>query len=137
MVRIEIQPHELIVHFPGASALLAMRSRLAVPLSHVVNVRLQPPEARFDEAIVEGNRGIGTYIPGKVAVGSVYTREGNAFYAVRDPGRAIAIDLRDEPFARLVVEVETEEPEVWVRRLVRAMRHRAGALLTVVERRAT
>lgn len=132
MVRIEIQPHELIIHFPGANALLAMRSSLAIPLSHILNVRMQPPEARFDETIVEGNRGIGTYIPGKVAVGSVYTRDGNAFYAVRDPARAIAIDVRDEPFTHLVLEVETEEPEVWVRRLVRAMRHQAGAVLSVI-----
>jgi hypothetical protein len=132
MVRIEIQPHKLSIHFPGANALLAMRSRLAIPLSHVVDVRLQPPEARFDDTIVEGNRGIGTYVPGKIAVGSVYTREGGAFYAVRNPGRAIAIDLRDEPFSQLVVEVETEEPEVWVRRLVRAVRHHAGALPSAV-----
>jgi hypothetical protein len=132
MVRIEIQPHELIIQFPGAKALLAMRSRLTIPLTHIVNVRMQPPEARFDETIVEGNRGIGTYIPGKIAVGSVYTRDGNAFYAVRDPERAVAIDLRDEPFSQVVVEVEAEEPEVWVRRLVRAMRHQAGALLSVV-----
>jgi hypothetical protein len=131
MVRLEIHPHELVIHFPGASALLAWRSRLAIPLSHVVNVRLQPPEARFEDTIVEGNRGIGTYVPGKIAVGSVYTRDGNAFYAVRHPGRAIAIDVRGEDFAQLVVEVETEEPELWVRRLVRAMRHEAGVLPSV------
>ena len=129
MVRIEIQPHELIVAFPGMNWLLTMRSRLVIPLSHIVDVRPHPPEARFDETIVEGNRGIGTYIPGKIAVGSVFTREGDAFYAVRDPERAIAIDLRDEPFSRLVVEVETEEPEVWMRRLVRAMRHAAAKMV--------
>ena len=129
MVRIDIQPHELIITFPGVNWLLAMRSRLIIPLMHIVDVRPHPPEARFDDTIVEGNRGIGTYIPGKIAVGSVYTRDGDAFYAVRDPDRAIAIDLRDEPFARIVVELETEEPEVWAGRLARAVRWRAGALV--------
>jgi hypothetical protein len=128
MVQLEIQPHELVIHFPGAMALLAWRSRLAIPFSHIVNVRMQPPEARFEDTIVEGNRGYGTYVPGKIAVGSVYTRDGDAFYAVRHPGRAIAIDLRSEPFSPVVVEVETEEPEIWIRRLVRAMRHEAGVL---------
>jgi hypothetical protein len=132
MVRIDIQPHKLIVAFPGANWLLAMRSSLVIPLTHIVNVRPHPPEARFDDTIVEGNRGIGTYIPGKIAVGSVYTRDGDAFYAVRDPDRAIAIDLRDEPFARIVVELETEEPEVWARRLARAMRRRPEALIDLV-----
>jgi hypothetical protein len=130
MVRIEIQPHELIVGFPGVNWLLTLRSRLVIPLSHIIDVRPHPLEARFDETIVEGNRGIGTYIPGKIVVGSVYTRDGGgAFYALRDPDRAIAIDLQDEPFTRVVVELETEEPEVWGRRLQLAVRReRAGAL---------
>lgn len=125
MVEVDIQSHELVVHFPGVNWGLAMRSRLAIPLTHIVDVRPHPPEARFDETIVEGNRGIGTYVPGKIVVGSVYTHDGGgAFYALRDPARAVAVDLRDEPYTRLVVEVEREEPEVWARRLARALRRR-------------
>ncbi len=121
MVRIQTKDRELIVRLLGPNKLLAFRSSVTIPFAHVVDLRPRPPEARFDEHAVETYRGVGTYVPGKLAAGTLFTEDGLAFYAVRDPSKAIAIDVTGEPFKRLVVEVDDETPEACVRRLVRAL----------------
>lgn len=121
MVRIQTKNRELIVRLLGASKLLAFRSSVTIPFAHVVDLRPRPAEARFDEHAIETYRGVGTYVPGQLAAGTIHTRDGLAFYAVRDPSKAVAIDLVGEPFKRLVVEVDGETPDACVRRLARAL----------------
>jgi hypothetical protein len=50
----------------------------------------------------------GTYLPGVIKAGSYYRyRDGRwSFWDVCDRRKAVVIELRDEPYARLVVEVE-------------------------------
>src|SRR5580693_4436716 len=45
-------------------------------------VRTHPREARFDEVIVDSWRGVGTYKPGNMAVGTVFLRDGRSFFDV-------------------------------------------------------
>lgn len=87
----------------------------------MVDIRPRPSEARFDEQAVETYRGVGTYVPGKLAAGTLYTRDGLTFYAVRDPSKTIAIDVVREPWSRLVVQVDGESPDECVHRLTRAL----------------
>jgi hypothetical protein len=111
MVSIELTLDELIVHVHGWDKLHTMRSSLTVPLGHVTGVRVHPPEAQFDESILDSWRGVGTYVPGKLAAGMCFVSDGRAFFDVRDPARAIAIDLRFEGVEHIVVELSDEEPE--------------------------
>jgi hypothetical protein len=48
----------------------------------------------------------GSWAPGVLAAGTVHQEGGWAFWDVRGPERAVIIDLADERFARLVVEVD-------------------------------
>src|SRR5580704_2423076 len=98
MVSIELTPHSLCVHVLGWDKLRAMRSSVTVPLGHITGVRVRPAEADFDHAIFESWRGVGTYVPGKLAAGSMMLRDGRSFYDVRDPKWTIAIDLTEERF---------------------------------------
>jgi hypothetical protein len=121
MVSIELTLDELVVHVHGWDKLHAMRSSLTVPLGHVTGVRLDPPEARFDDAIVDSWRGVGTYVPGKLAAGTCFVSDGRAFFDVRDPTRAIAIDLHSEGVQHIVVELSDEEPEHAAERIRRVL----------------
>ncbi len=122
MVSIEIADHELIIHNLGWDKILAFRGEVRVPLAHVADVRARPAEAYFDEVIIDPSiQGIGVYRPGKAAIGTVALRDGRSFYNVRDPRRAIAIDLIGERLRHLVVEVEGEAPEATVRRIEKAV----------------
>lgn len=121
MVSIELTLDELVVRVRGWDKLHTMRSSLTVPLGHVTGVRVHPQEARFDDAIVDSWRGVGTYVPGKLAAGTCFVSDGRAFFDVRDPARAIAIDLRDEGVQHIVVELSDEEPEQAALRIQRAI----------------
>jgi len=121
MVSIEISEGELIVRVHGWHKVLAMRGVLRIPLSHVRAVRARPKEAYFDNVIIEGWRGVGTYVPRKLAAGLVYTTDGPSFYDVNDPERTIALDVQGEEVRRVVVQLGSETPDDAVRRIQRAI----------------
>jgi hypothetical protein len=117
MVSIELTKDDLVVHVHGWDKLRALRSSFTVPLGHVTGVRVHPREAHFDDVIVDSWRGVGTYIPGKLAAGTCFVAGGRVFFDVRDPSRAIAIDLRGENVKHIVVELSDEDPEHCVQRI--------------------
>ncbi len=119
MVSIELTNGDLIVHVHGWDKLHALRSSLTIPLGHVTGVRMHPKEAHFDDVIVDSWRGVGTYIPGKLAAGTCFVSDGRAFFDVRDPSRAIAIDVQGEGVQHIVVELSDEEPQHAVERIER------------------
>lgn len=124
MASIEITPYELVVRLHGIDRLLALRSSVSVPLAHVVGVREHAAEARFDEAVRDSGRGIGTFVRGRIAAGSLRLPDGRSFYDVRDPRRAIVVDLRSESFEHLVVQIDGEAPEVAASRIRDALERR-------------
>jgi hypothetical protein len=126
MATIELTRTELVVRMHGWNIMRTMRRTLRVPLAHVRQVRAHPPEARFDDVLIETWRGIGVYVPGKHAAGLVYLSEGAAFYEVRDAARAIAVDLDRERVCCLVFQVDDEAPEVAARSIAHAVERYYG-----------
>jgi hypothetical protein len=124
MASIELTPRELIVRVHGVDRVLAMRSSVSVPLVHVDGVREHAAEADFDDAVRVSNRGIGTFVRGRVAAGTLRLPDGPAFYDVHDPRKAIVVDLRSERFEHLVVEIDDEPPEAAARRIREAIARR-------------
>jgi hypothetical protein len=117
MASIELTPHDLIVRVHGVDRVLAMRSSVSVPLSHVEGVREHAAEADFDDAVRDSGRGVGTFVRGRLAAGTLRLPNGRAFYDVHDPKKAIVVDLRSETFDHLVVEIDDEPPEIAARRI--------------------
>jgi hypothetical protein len=117
MASIEITRDELIVHIHGWNKVLAMRGTLRIPMARVRAARAHPREANFDEVIVESWRGVGTYVPHKVAAGFVHLADGTSFYDVRNPERAIAVDVDHDKMRHVVIEIDNEAPEDAVRRI--------------------
>ena len=120
MAEVELTEEALIVHVRGTDRLFALRSRLEVPLSHVVGADADPQEAhRKWHGIV--NRGM--WVPGgAITAGNFYRvyREGEwVFWDVHDPEKTVVIRLRDERYSRLVIEVE--DPEAVIARVNEAV----------------
>jgi len=103
MADIELTPDTLIVHIRGADQFFALKSQLEVPLEHLASVDVSPPEAR---RIWHGLRVGGTNVPGVVTAGRFIDHGEWAFWDVHDPDKAIAIRLRDERYAKLVIGVD-------------------------------
>ena len=116
MVRIDIGGGLLTVEVEGLDRLVAMRRRFEIPLSHVVWVQTRPDEA------YNGPTGSPTHalVPWMGRTGIYRGTDGDVFWDVRDPGRSIAIGLRDEPLIGLVVEVH--DPDRVERAIVSALR---------------
>jgi len=74
-----------------------------VPLEHVADVELRPKAAR---TWWHGFRMPGTQVPRVVTAGSFHQSGECVFWDVHDPDKTIAIQLSDEYYTRLVIQVE-------------------------------
>jgi hypothetical protein len=103
MAEIEITPASVIVHIQGADRFFALKSHLEVRLEHIAGVDASVPEAH---QIWHGLRVAGSNLPGVITAGR-FIQDGEwAFWDVHDPDKAIAIRLRDEHYAKLIIGVD-------------------------------
>ncbi len=109
MTKASISDDKLIVEVQGLDKLGALKSRLEIPLEHISGVRTAADER------VRGIRLPGTYIPGVITAGTFFQIGKKVFWDVHDSEHAIAIDLRDERFSTLIIEVA--EPEANMREI--------------------
>ncbi len=117
MVRVIIAGERLVVEREGLERFLP-HHRLEFPIDHVVWVQTRPDEA-FNGPT--GTRVAGSHVPGGSGyAGTFHGSDGDVLWDVHDPGHSIAIGLRDEPFASLVIEVD--DPDRLEREIVRALR---------------
>ena len=103
MVKIEITASTLIVRVQGLHKVWALKSQLDIPLEHVVGIERDEAEAR---AWWHGIKAPGTNIPNVLTAGTFYEKNGRVFWDVHRPEHAVAIQLADDSYQRLVVEVE-------------------------------
>ncbi len=102
MTIISVSEGNLIVEVEGWDKLWSLRSRLAIPIHHVVRVYADP---KIAEPWWKGLRVAGTYLPGVIAAGTFYHHGNWVFWDVHKPENAVVIDLRDERYEKLIVEV--------------------------------
>lgn len=103
MVDLTIAEGKLTLHVRGADKLWAFKSSLEIPLAHIAGVRADPEAAR---GWYHGIRMPGTNLPGVITAGTFYQDGQRVFWDVHDPGNTIVIDLHDDRYNELVVEVE-------------------------------
>ena len=106
---ITLSSDSLVVTAKGADRIWALQSKLVIPLEHVVGAVKDEDEAR---RWWHGFRAFGTHIPGVITAGSFCQRGELVFWDVHHPERAIAISLRDQCYAKLIVEVENPDAAV-------------------------
>ncbi|MBU2665106.1 hypothetical protein KOI35_16510 [Actinoplanes bogorensis] len=101
MADVRIDGADLVVEMSGLDRLWALKSSLTIPLTNVRG-------ATIDPGIVNEEKGIrapGTHVPGVITAGTFHLDGEKVFWDVRDPSKAVVIELRDEQYARLVVQV--------------------------------
>lgn len=102
MVSITQEDDRFVFEVKGWHKLWALRNQLTIPREHILN-------AYQDPGIVEGSRGLrmpGTYIPSIITAGTFIQNGDMIFWDVSKEENAIIIDLKDEHFKKLVIEVE-------------------------------
>jgi hypothetical protein len=109
MVDFSILGGNLVLHVRGADKLWAFKSSLEIPLVHIAGIRADPEVAR---GWYHGIRMPGTSVPGVITAGTFYQDGKRVFWDVHNPETTIVIDLHDERYSELVVEVADPQAAV-------------------------
>jgi hypothetical protein len=109
LVDISIAEGKLTLHVRGADKLWALKSNLEIPILHVAGVRADPEAAR---GWYHGLRCPGTNVPGVITAGTFYQDGKRVFWDIHRPEKAIVIELHDERYNELIVEVDDPEQAI-------------------------
>ena len=102
MVTIEKENGNFVFEIEGWHKVWALKSRLTIPAAHIAKAYQYTNE-------LKGFFGIkmpGTSIPGIITAGTYLVHEGSIFCDVMDKSKSIVVELTDEHYKRLVIEVE-------------------------------
>jgi hypothetical protein len=103
MVHISSEGGKLMLAVEGWDKLWAFKSRLEIPQENIRSVRADPKVAK---GLWKGIRAPGTHLPGVIIAGTYYQKGQRIFWDVKDPQKTIVIELSDERYNQLIVEVE-------------------------------
>jgi hypothetical protein len=109
MVELSIGDGRLKVEILGWHKFFAFKSKFLIPLDHVKDVRRDPEHAGRSW---KGWRLCGTGFPGVISAGWYYKEGRHVFWDVVNPQNAVAIDLADEGYSQLIVEVADPDAAV-------------------------
>ncbi len=109
MVDLSVSEGKLVLHVEGADKIFALKSTLEIPLQHIAGIRADPEVAR---GWWHGFRMPGTQIPGVITAGTFYQHGQKVFWDVHDPEKTVVIELRDERYNELIVEVADPQAAV-------------------------
>jgi hypothetical protein len=110
VVDLSVAEGKLVLHVLGIDQLWALKSTLEIPLEHIAGIRADPSIAR---GWWHGIRMPGTQIPGLLTAGTFYQHGKRIFWDVHNPDNTVVIDLHDERYNELIVEVA--DPDAAVR----------------------
>ncbi len=100
MPTMEIVDNTLKIQLSGAEKFAALSGSLSFPMSHVTSVAV-------DDAVIDhlGLRAPGVHVPGVFAAGTYYHDGDRQFVFWHQDEIAVAVDLIDEKYDRLIVGV--------------------------------
>ncbi len=102
MVEISVLEDRLELRVMGADKLWALKSSLEIPLRHIAGIRADPSVAR---GWWHGLRMPGTNLPGVITAGTFYQDGKRVFWDVHHPENTVVMQLHDERYDELIVEV--------------------------------
>jgi hypothetical protein len=93
---------KVVIRFPGASILLAFKRPLEIPLRHIIAVdrATHGPEEQW-----HGFLGFGRWLPGIAGAPRFHHTSGRVFWNVSDRANALVVQLQQEHYSRLVIDV--------------------------------
>ena len=108
MVTINKHEDSFIFNVNGIHKLWALKSELTIPLDNIIN-------AHQDLESIKGWHGWrlpGTSIPSIITAGTFYKDGNKIFWDVSNMHNCIIVDLKDEDYQQLIIEVENPEAAI-------------------------
>ncbi|MBI4556415.1 MAG: hypothetical protein HY706_02435 [Candidatus Hydrogenedentes bacterium] len=127
MVDVNVVGDKLSVRVLGLHQFWALKKRIELPLAHVVRAQSADP-SMTTWGWWKGWRCPGTYLPGVIVAGTFYCRGQRIFWDVCNPRNAIVIELKEERYQKLIIEVASPAATIEViRKAVDSVRRLAGS----------
>ena len=101
MIEVERESDKVVFQVKGLHKLWALKSRLEIPTAHIRGAKKDPDAVRG----WKGWRAPGTYVPGLITAGTFHLEGRRIFWDVCNPKNVIVVDLDDESYNQLVIEV--------------------------------
>lgn len=102
MVALSIENDVATFEVQGADKLWALHSRLQIPIAHIRGARV---DTEIAHGWWHGIRAPGTSIPGVLTAGTFYQDGKRVFWDVHHPESVVVVELADERYDELVIEV--------------------------------
>jgi hypothetical protein len=120
---IDIDETAITVRPRGLDVVWTTRRRIRVPLEHVLGARIDPDVVRHGPWLGAGYTD--ALLDYTVAAGPMVVHGHREFWDVHFPERSVVVDLADEQFERLVIDVD--DPEATVAEINAAVGARVAA----------
>lgn len=102
MVTIEKHNENFVFEVKGLHKLWALKSELIIPAEHITDA--YPNEQNLNWMLAL--RMPGTHIPGLITAGTYIVKDGTIFCDVVNHSNSIVVELKDEFYKKLIIEVE-------------------------------
>ena len=105
MVDVTIDNASVLFEIKGLHQFWAMRKEIQIPFRNIRQMRPDPnPPMGWWGG---GLKLLGTDIPNRLKAGTFYEKGGLVFWDVQDPEHTLVVELRNEKWKKLVIEVES------------------------------
>jgi hypothetical protein len=101
LVSVTLKEDDFIFEIKGLHKIWAMESKIIVPKANIIRAHQDQDDFTF----WKGFRMHGTEIPGLIAAGTFY-KKGRNFWDVMNKKNALIVELKDQYFKKLIIEVE-------------------------------
>jgi len=108
MINVKLESDKLVLTVIGMHKVWTLKSDLEIPLSNIKSARLNNNEITCPE----GWRAPGTYIPGLITAGTYRAHEDRVFWDVVNKDMSIIIDLSNDYYKQIVIEVASPQSVV-------------------------
>jgi len=103
--KISVENDNLVFTLTGVDKVLALKSKLTIPLKHVKSVSTAKADWNYFKML----KVAGTRIPELVVDGRFLSKEGLLFYEMHDPDKCITVELENEKYKKVIFEVSDKE----------------------------
>ncbi|RUR10430.1 hypothetical protein [Legionella sp. km772] len=108
-VHLSVKESNLFIAIKGIDIFLTCKNKLNIPLKNIVAVA--PYKGEYNNCF-KGIRAPGVNIPGLVTAGTFYQHGKKIFWGVKNSDKSIMIDLKDNSFTRIIIEVDNPEESI-------------------------
>lgn len=108
MIEVTREGETIVFEVKGLHKLWALKSRLEIPLVNIHGATRDPGAARG----WKGWKAPGTYVPGLITAGTFHLEGRRIFWDVCNADNVVVVDLDDENYSQLVIEVADPDATV-------------------------